>query len=85
MSVYLNVRDSDMSHRVNILLKDENWKIFQSIPRGKRSTVVNALLNDWAVRKQRGTAFKGIENLTKTMKDLPGSAEDWVRNDRDGH
>jgi len=79
------MRDSDMSHRVNILLKDENWKIFQSIPKGKRSTIINALLNDWAVRKQRETAFRGIENLTKIMKDLPGSAEDWVRYDRDGH
>ncbi len=74
-----------MSHRVNIMLKDENWEIFQSIPKGKRSSVMNALLNDWAVRKQRGIAFKGIEAVIETMRDLPGSAEDWVRHDRDGH
>jgi len=74
-----------MSHRVNILLQDENWKTFQSIPKGKRSSVINALLNDWAVRKQRGTAFKGIEAVTKNMKLLPGSAEEWIRRDRDEH
>lgn len=74
-----------MSHRVNILLQDENWKTFQSIPKGKRSTVINALLHDWAVRKQRGIAFKGIEAVTKNMKQLPGSAEEWIRRDRERH
>jgi len=74
-----------MSHRVNILLHDENWETFQSIPKGKRSTVVNALLRDWSLRQQRGTAFKEIEKITKTMKQLPGSAEEWVRRDREQH
>ncbi len=72
-----------MSHRVNILLQDENWETFQSIPKGKRSTVVNALLRDWSLRQQRGHAFKEIEKITKTMKHLPGSAEEWIRRDRD--
>ena len=79
------MRDSDMSHRVNILLQDENWETFQSIPKGKRSTIINALLHDWAVRKQRGAAFKGIEAVTKNMKLLPGSAEEWIRHDRGQH
>lgn len=74
-----------MSHRVNILLHDENWETFQSIPKGKRSTVVNALLRDWSLRQQRGTAFKEIEKIKKTMKQLPGSAEEWVRRDREQH
>jgi len=81
----MKLRDSDMSHRVNILLKDENWETFQSIPKGKRSTVMNALLRDWALRQQRGTAFKGIDAVTKSMKLLPGSAEEWIRRDRDQH
>jgi len=68
------MRISDINHRVKILLKDEKWKIFQSIPKGKRSSVMNALLNDWAIRKQRGATFKGIEAVTKTMNGLPGSA-----------
>ena len=72
-----------MSHRVNILLQDETWEAFKSIPKGKRSTVINALLRDWSLRQKRGTAFKEIEKLTKNMKHLPGSAEEWVRRDRD--
>lgn len=72
-----------MSHRVNILLKDENWETFQTIPKGKRSTVMNALLHDWALRQQRGTAFRGIDSVTESMKPLPGSAEEWIRRDRD--
>jgi hypothetical protein len=74
-----------MSHRVNILLQDENWETFQSIPKGKRSTVMNVALRDWSLRQQRGTAFKEIAKITKTMKILPGSAADWIRSDRDQH
>ena len=74
-----------MSHRVNILLKDENWETFQSIHKGKRSTLMNALLRDWSLRQKRGAAFKGIEAVTKTMNILPGSAEEWIRRDRDQH
>lgn len=72
-----------MSHRVNILLQDENWETFQSIPKGKRSKVMNALLRDWSLRRQRKTAFREIETITKTMKFIPGSAEEWIRRDRD--
>jgi len=74
-----------MSHRVNILLKDENWETFQSIPKGKRSTLMNALLRDWSLRQKRGAAFKGIKAVTKTMNISPGSAEEWIRCDRDQH
>jgi hypothetical protein len=74
-----------MSHRVNIMLKDENWETFQSIPKGKRSTLMNALLRDWSLRQKRGAAFKGIEAVTKTMNISPGSAEEWIRRDRDQH
>lgn len=74
-----------MSHRVNILLQDENWEAFQSIPKGKRSTVMNALLREWSLRHKRETAFKEIETITKNMKPLPGSAEEWIRCDREEH
>lgn len=72
-----------MSHRVNILLQDDTWDMFQSIPKGKRSTVVNALLRDWSLRQKRKGAFKEIALITKTMKLVPGSAEEWIRHDRD--
>ncbi len=72
-----------MSHRVNILLQDETWEMFQSIPKGKRSRVVNALLRDWSLTQKRKGAFKEIELITKTMEHLPGSAEEWIRSDRD--
>ena len=72
-----------MSHRVNILLQDDTWEMFQFIPKGKRSKVVNALLRDWSLRQKRKGAFKEIEAITKTMKLLPGSAEEWIRRDRD--
>ena len=74
-----------MSHRVNILLQDDTWEMLQSIPKGKRSTVVNALLRKWSLRQKRKDAFKEIELITKTMKQLPGSAEEWIRRDRDRH
>jgi hypothetical protein len=72
-----------MSHRVNILLQDDTWEAFQSIPKDKRSKVVNALLRDWTSRQKRRRTSKEIGVITRTMKLLPNSAEEWIRCDRD--
>lgn len=74
-----------MSHRVNILLQDDIWETFQAIPKGQRSTVINDLLRDWSLQQQRRATFKEIETITRQMKLVPGSAEEWLRHDRDQH
>lgn len=72
-----------MSHRVNIILEDDTWESLMSVPKGERSDTVNQALRQWLRTKLRQEA---LQRLLATRNQLPvvaGSAEKWVRDDRD--
>lgn len=72
-----------MSHRVNIVLADDNWESLRVVPKGERSEAVNQALRQWLRAKQRQDAFHRLLSLRNQLPAISGSAEDWVREDRD--
>lgn len=74
-----------MSHRVNIVLADDNWELLRVVPKGERSEAVNQALRQWMRAKQRQDAFQRLLSLRNQLSAISGSAEDWVREDRDNH
>lgn len=74
-----------MSHRVNILLSDSTWSALQQIPKGERSRFVEQAVADNLLRKRRLEAAKRIDKTRKKMRPVAGSAEKWIREDRDRH
>ena len=75
----------DMSHRVNILLKDEIWAALRHLPRGERSRAVNEALARWFALQRRQRAAERLQQRRSRLRALPGATEDWVRRDRDAH
>jgi hypothetical protein len=74
-----------MSHRLNIVLEDEVWESLQAVPKGERSKVINQALANWILQSRRRLAIEKMDNLRKKARPLPGSTEEWVRDDRDRH
>ena len=74
-----------MSHRVNVLLDDDVWEHLREVPPGERSRIVNQAISETVLRRKREEAFASIEELRKTMPPMPGTAEQWVREERDSH
>jgi len=74
-----------MTHRINIVLDDAVWEQLREIPQGERSRLINEAVSETLLRRKREEAFARIEELRKTMKPVPGTAEQWVREDRDSH
>lgn len=74
-----------MAHRVNVMLDDGVWEFLQEIPQGERSRLINQAVSETLLKRKREEAFARIEALRKTMKPVPGTSEQWVREDRDSH
>lgn len=74
-----------MAHRINVMLDDEVWAQLQKVPKGERSKMINEAVSETLQKRKREEAFAHIEQLRKTMKAVPGSAEQWIREDRDSH
>ena len=74
-----------MGHRVNVMLDDEIWESLQQLPKGERSRLVNEALRDLLLRRQRRRAAKDMDALRNSIPPIPGSTEEWVREDRDSH
>ncbi|QXP84559.1 hypothetical protein [Methylococcus sp. Mc7] len=74
-----------MSHRVNVMLDDEVWASLQEIPQGDRSRLINQAVSETLLKRKREEAFARIEAARMTMKPVPGTSEQWVREDRDSH
>jgi len=74
-----------MSHRTNLVLSDKAWSMLQEIPKGRRSEVVSeALVSELTIRRRRDAATR-LDALRGKMQPLAGSAEQWIREDRDSH
>jgi len=74
-----------MAHRINVMLDDEVWAQLQEIPKGERSRMISEAVSENLQKRRREEAFARIEELRRTMKPVSGTAEEWVREDRDSH
>ena len=74
-----------MSHRVNVMLDDIVWQQFQAVPAGERSRLVNEALASQFLHLQRLEAMARMDALRTRMPALPGSSEEWIREERDAH
>ena len=68
-----------------MILDDAVWEQFQEIPKGERSKLINEAISETLSRRQRQEAWARIRERARTKEPLPGSAEEWVREDRDHH
>ena len=74
-----------MSHRINVILDDQVWKEFQQLPKGERSSLINQTLGEILLKRRRQQALARILERAKTKERRPGTAEEWVREDRGSH
>ena len=74
-----------MSHRVNLILQDEVWDALQAVPKGERSALVNEALTHWMELRRRREAAAELDRLRGSLAPVAGSAEAWIREDRDSH
>lgn len=76
-----------MSHRINIIVQDDTWRLLQGIPHGERSSTINQALREWAIRRRRLDAAAEMDLYRDAMAANPVTTEEvvrWVRADRDG-
>lgn len=74
-----------MSHRVNVMLDDQVWEQLQEIPQGDRSRLINEAVSETLLRRRRAEALARIRERAAGKEKVPGTTEEWVREDRDGH
>lgn len=74
-----------MSVRANVIFDDQVWAELQQQPRGERSRVVNEAVAEWLQRRRVKAAAERIRAIRERSPRFPGRAEDWIREDRDGH
>lgn len=73
-----------MAHRIQITLDDSIWQILQTIPKDERSQLIKQAVSDQLTRLRRQQAMEDISALRSRLKPLPGCAEEWIREERDG-
>lgn len=76
-----------MSHRINIIVQDDTWRLLKRIPQGERSRTINQALREWAVKRRRLDAIAEMDLYRNTMAAGPVTSEEivrWIRADRDG-
>jgi len=74
-----------MSHRINVIFSDTTWEALQDLPKGERSRFIEqAVLRELELLKRR-QAVQKMDTLRTCMKPVPGSSEDWIREDREQH
>ena len=73
-----------MSHRIQITLDDPMWEFLQTIPKGERSNLLKQAVSDELIRRRRRQAADDMDEIRKNLKPLPGSLEQWLREERDG-
>lgn len=78
-----------MSHRINIIVQDDTWRLLKRIPQGERSRTINQALREWAVKRRRLDAIAEMDLYRNTTAADPVTSDEimrWIRADRDsGH
>lgn len=71
-----------MAHRVNVVLDEEAWRELQQVPRGERSRFVSEAVREAMLRRSRREAAARVAAVRGRVTKPPGTAEEWVREDR---
>ena len=74
-----------MTHRVNVMLDDDVWQQMQKLPRGERSRLLNRAVRAYLLQQRRQRAALAMDAAREAAEPMPGSAEQWVREDRNSH
>ncbi len=74
-----------MSHRVNIILSDTVWEELQGLPKGERSRFIEGAVSKELELRRRREASRKMDIRRQGMKPVPGSSEEWIREDREHH
>ena len=72
-----------MGHRVNVVLDEDAWDDLRAVPRGDRSRFVSQAVREAALRRRRLGAVADLEAIRLTLRKPSGSAEEWIRADRE--
>ncbi|MFH1176879.1 MAG: hypothetical protein V1750_05675 [Acidobacteriota bacterium] len=72
-----------MAHRVNVVLDEEAWRVLGAVTRGQRSRFVSHALVEAGRRVRRQQALAQLRVLREELQHPPGTAEEWIRADRD--
>jgi hypothetical protein len=85
--VYFNIELGvvEMTRRANVIFDDDVWAQLEEVPKGERSKLINQAVSETLLRRQREAAWARIRERAAGKERLPGTAEDWVREDRDHH
>ena len=76
-----------MSHRINVIIEDDTWRVLKKVPQGERSRTINRALREWALRRRRIDAAAEMDRLRSEPGASPVSTAEitrWIREDRDG-
>lgn len=74
-----------MTHRVNVMIDDDNWNRLRDVPSGERSRYVNTALQLLRRNERRARASADLDALRGELPDVGGRTDDWIRQDRDTH
>lgn len=78
-----------MSHRINVIVHDDVWRILRKVPQGERSRTINSALRDRALRHRRFDAAAEMDRLRSGADASQVSADEivrWIREERErGH
>jgi hypothetical protein len=67
------------------MLDDDIWASLQAIPQGERSRFFNEAAANELLRRQREAASARMDVTRATMTPVPGTSEQWIREDRESH
>ncbi|NJD04869.1 MAG: hypothetical protein FIA97_00025 [Methylococcaceae bacterium] len=67
------------------MLDDDVWTALQEIPPGERSRFLNEAAAHELLRRQREAAIERMDAVRATMVPVPGTSEEWIREDRESH
>lgn len=78
-----------MSHRINIIVKDDVWGFLKQVPQGERSRTINQALREWVRKRRRLGAAAEMDRLRSDVKMEPVTSAEivrWIREERErGH
>jgi len=74
-----------VAHRMNLILDDDVWAQLEEVPEGERSRLINQAVSESLVRYRRLRAIAALAALRQSMPKLPGTKDQWIREDRDSH
>ena len=76
-----------MSHRINVIVTDDIWRLLKKVPQGERSRTINLALHEWAGKRRRLDAAAEMDRLRNEPMAQPVTTAEivrWIKEDRDG-